>query len=108
MVRGRGNDHRPGMGCAECLHPLDDPGTAPIPTAAFVSYWAGLLLATYFLRHVTRKPVAPTEQQIYLTPFRAENSVRSAVPRRAGCPSCSIMPQSACIRLKLSLNGTLR
>jgi hypothetical protein len=79
--------HSMGLGCAECLHPTDDPGDAPIPTVAFVSFWAGLLTATYFLRHLGGN-LRTTEQQIYLTPFRAENAMRSIVSRRANCPSC--------------------
>ena len=79
--------HRMGLGCAECLHPTDDPGDAPIPTVAFVSFWAGLLTATYFLRHLGGN-LHTAEQQIYLTPFRAENMMRSSVPKRANCPSC--------------------
>jgi hypothetical protein len=83
--------HKAGMGCAECLHPLDDPGTDPIPTVAFVSFWVGLLLAAYFLRHVGGNPAAAAEQQVYLTPFRAENAVHSVVPRRPGCRTCQII-----------------
>jgi hypothetical protein len=79
--------HTMRLGCAECLHPTDDPGDAPIPTVAFVSFWAGLLTATYFLRHLGGN-LRPAEQQIYLTPFRAENTMRSVVPKRANCPSC--------------------
>jgi hypothetical protein len=85
--------HESGMGCAECLHPRDEPGNAPIPTVAFVSFWAGLLAATYFLRHVGGRGAAAAEQQIYLTPFRAENAVRSGVPKRVGCPSCMMIDQ---------------
>jgi hypothetical protein len=83
--------HEAGLGCAECLHPLDDPSTAAIPTVAFVSFWAGLLLATYFLRQVSGRPAEAAEQQIYMTPFRAENAIVSVVPKRPGCPSCHII-----------------
>jgi hypothetical protein len=80
--------HQSGLGCAECLHPIDDPENAPIPTVAFVSFWAGLLTAAYFLTQLGTGHLDSNEQQIYLTPFRAENSVRSAVPKRVNCPSC--------------------
>jgi hypothetical protein len=80
--------HELGLGCAECLHPVDEPGDAPIPTAAFVSFWAGLLTAGYFLRHLSGNLRDATEQQIYLTPFRPENPLRSAAPKRDECPSC--------------------
>jgi molybdopterin/thiamine biosynthesis adenylyltransferase len=82
--------HVPGMGgCAECLHPLDDPTNAPIPTVAFVSFWAGLLLAAYFLRSRSGQRIDVIEQQIYLTPLRAENPVWAGVPPRAGCTTCA-------------------
>jgi hypothetical protein len=80
--------HEAGMGCAECLHPVDDPSNGPIPTVAFVSFWAGILTATYFLRHLGGQPAPANEQQIFVTPFRTENAVRSGVPRRRECQSC--------------------
>jgi hypothetical protein len=83
--------HEPGLGCAECLHPRDDPSDALIPTVAFVSFWAGLLTTTYFLRHLAGSLHPAIDQQIYMTPFRAENSLRAEVPLRNGCPSCEIM-----------------
>jgi len=83
--------HHQGLGCAECLHPFDDPNDAPIPTAAFVSFWAGLLTAGYFLSHLGGTLQKASEQQVYLTPFRPENSLRSAVPIRAECPNCKAL-----------------
>lgn len=80
--------HRDGTGCAQCLHREDDLGNARIPTAAFVSFWAGLLLATYFLRDVAGSPAPLHEQQIYLTPFRAENPFKASVARLLNCPTC--------------------
>ena len=81
--------HEPGVGCAQCLHVRDEAGDAPIPTVAFVSFWAGLLTASYFLRRAAGTPAYPYEQQVYMTPFRAENTVRSPVPFRAGCAACA-------------------
>jgi hypothetical protein len=83
--------HMQGLGCAECLHPTDDPGNAPIPTVAFVSFWAGLLTASYFLRHRAGQTVPISEQQIYLTAPRPEHPSWSAVPKRPGCPSCAVL-----------------
>jgi hypothetical protein len=88
---GMASFHEAGLGCAECLHPFDDPGDAPIPTVAFVSFWAGLLTASYFLRHRAGQPAAANEQQIYLTALRPENPIWSEVPRRRGCPSCAVL-----------------
>jgi hypothetical protein len=83
--------HMDGLGCAECLHPTDDPGNAPIPTVAFVSFWAGLLTASYYLRHLANRTVLAREQQVYLTALRPEHPTWSAVPRRRGCPSCAAL-----------------
>jgi hypothetical protein len=83
--------HRQGLGCAECLHPTDDPGNAPIPTVAFVSFWAGLLTASYFLRHRAGQTMPISEQQIYLTALRPEHPSWSPVPKRRGCPSCAAL-----------------
>ena len=81
--------HSAGLGCARCLHNEDDPADADIPTVAFVSFWGGLLLAAYFLRHLARTTVSFREQQIYLTAFRAENPSRAPVPLRRSCPTCA-------------------
>lgn len=82
--------HEDDLGCAECLHPIDDENDAPIPTVAFVSFWAGLLTATKFLMHRAGMLRLAQVQQIYLTAFRAENAVSSTVPKRVGCPSCGL------------------
>jgi len=82
--------HADGLGCAECLHPADDPGNTPIPTVAFVSFWAGLLTASYFLRHCAGLRMPVSEQQIYLTALRPEHPLWSTVPRRRGCSSCAV------------------
>jgi hypothetical protein len=86
--------HADGLGCAECLHPTDDPGDAPIPTVAFVSFWAGLLTAAYFLRHCASPTIPATEQQIYLTALRPEHPSWSVVPHRRDCPSCRALRAS--------------
>jgi hypothetical protein len=89
--------HVPGAGgCAECLHPGDDPTDAPIPTVAFVSFWAGLLTAAYFLRHRSGVlSAAPLDQQIYITPLRSESPIWAIVPARKGCPTCASLRSSA-------------
>jgi hypothetical protein len=80
--------HQRGIGCAECLHPTDDLTSAPIPTVAFVSFWAGLILATQFVRHAAGEIIPLNEQQIFLTPLRPEGIWRSPVAVRPACPSC--------------------
>lgn len=82
--------HEAGIGCAQCLHPEDDPNDAPIPTTACVSFWAGLLVAVLLARDVAGGPADGAHQQIYLTVFRPERPFRSPVPIRENCPSCSM------------------
>lgn len=83
--------HRPGLGCAECLHPTDELGTGAIPTVAFVSFWAGLLTSTFLLRHTAGHALGVAEQQLYMTPFRAENAIRTPVVYRILCPTCRML-----------------
>src|SRR5258705_13164523 len=55
--------HPSDLSCAGCLHPRDEAAVAEIPTAAFVSFWSGLLLASRFVRPVSGERVDPAEQQ---------------------------------------------
>jgi hypothetical protein len=80
--------HSRGLGCAHCLHDRDEPGNGPIPTTACVSFWAGLLTATYLARRAAHQAISPSEQQIYLSPFRPESAFPAAVPIRRNCPTC--------------------
>jgi hypothetical protein len=80
--------HSLGLGCAHCLHPTDDPDDQLIPTVACVSFWAGLLSATYIARHAAGEVIPLDQQQIYLTPFRPEKLHRAPVPLRPRCPTC--------------------
>ena len=77
-----------GFGCARCLHNEDDPGNGPVPTTACVSFWAGLLTASYLARHAIGRTIPVNEQQVYLTPFRPESAFRSAVAVRQDCSIC--------------------
>jgi hypothetical protein len=72
--------------CAGCLHPHDDLGDAPIPTVAFVSFWAGLLQAVYTLRHLAGAPTPLSEQQTFFSPLRPESIWKSAVAFHPRCP----------------------
>jgi len=80
--------HAARLGCAHCLHPRDEVTDGPLPTAAFVSFFAGLMLACYFLRMRAGESVPVMEQYTYLMPFRPEGIWRSPVARRANCPTC--------------------
>jgi hypothetical protein len=80
--------HEGELGCAQCLHPEDDPGDAPIPTQACPSFWAGLLVAAYLARHAAGREIPTAEQHVFLTPFRPERACTGAVPIRPDCPTC--------------------
>jgi hypothetical protein len=82
--------HEKSLGCAQCLHPDDDPSNAPIPTVACVSFFAGLLTFGYLARQAAGCPIPATEQQTFLTPFRLENRYIAPVPVRPGCPTCAL------------------
>lgn len=81
--------HEPGLPCARCAHNVDDPTAGRIPTVAFVSFFSGLLLASYFVRRIAGEQIPRDDQQIFLTAIRAELPVRSAVSFRRNCPICS-------------------
>lgn len=80
--------HEQGLACAQCLHPRDDPTTALIPTVAFVSYFAGLLLACYFLRSGAGEAISRDQQYTYFSPLRPEFIWRTPVAHRPMCPTC--------------------
>jgi hypothetical protein len=81
--------HAAGLPCARCLHAEDDLTDAPIPTVAFVSFWAGLLLAGYFAQSLAGRHEAGA-QQTYLTPLRPEMPWRTPIGRRLDCPLCGL------------------
>lgn len=81
--------HVPGWGCAQCLHPRDEPGDGPIPTVSFVSHWAGLWLASYFLRSRSGLVLPHAQQSVFMSPLRADAPAAlwfAPVPPRPGCP----------------------
>lgn len=80
--------HEGELGCAQCLHPEDDPGDDPIRTQACISFWAGLLVATYLARHAGGRELPASEQHVFLTPFRPESPYTGAVPVRPDCLTC--------------------
>jgi hypothetical protein len=81
--------HTKNLACARCLHPTDDPIDAPIPTVSFVSFWSGLLLATYFLQSLGGRGDLRPLQQTYITPLRPELPWRTPITRRPACPLCA-------------------
>lgn len=87
--------HEGELACAWCLHPRDDPADMPIPTVAFVSFWAGLLLAVHFVRSAGGDFRSPREQQVYLTPVRPESVWWTPVAARRECPVCGFSERAA-------------
>ena len=83
------SEHRAGLGCAGCLHPTDDGLNAVIPTVSFVSYWAGLLVASRLVLAAMGKPAAPERQALNLWPLRLDlprSAIWQPVRRNPTCP----------------------
>ena len=78
--------HSADMPCAGCAHPRDDVADAPIPTVAFVSFLAGLLQTTDFLRELAGE--RGYEQLTYVTAPHADKAWRAPVARHPACPVC--------------------
>lgn len=88
--------HARNLPCAGCLHPTDDATDAPIPTVAFVSFWAGLWLASLLVRHMASSDIVPIARQVYFSPLRPETLWSSPVAARRECPvACSVSGSSS-------------
>lgn len=84
------SDHARFTPCVWCLHPADEPDVGPIPTVAFVSHWAGLLLTWRLARYRLGLPVDTTRQYDFFTPLRSDFPAalwRSPVAPRLDCPN---------------------
>lgn len=79
--------HPSGAACAGCMHPRDEPDFGPIPTVAFVSFWAGLFAVVQLIREAGGDPVQTSERQIMICPLRPEQIWRSPIAVRADCPT---------------------
>jgi hypothetical protein len=64
------SEHAVGRACAGCLHPIASTVSGAIPTVAFVSFWAGLLLVVRWLRYLSSAP--DPYQQTFFSPLRPE------------------------------------
>lgn len=89
--------HREGLACARCVHPADIEREGDIPTAAFVSYWAGVLLAAALLRQRSGVALPLSEQATFLSALRPESwgTAYSAVHRVDNCPGCGAARRAA-------------
>lgn len=84
------SSHIMGEPCAGCLHPVDDPGTALIPTVSFVSYWAGFLLGIRLLRCSLGLLPNRNEQCLECSPMRLDQR-RAFWPKPvAPSPRCPV------------------
>lgn len=67
------SSHPRGEPCAGCLHPAAAaPAAGPIPTAAFVSFFAGLMLVVIWLRELSGDRASPIDRQLYVSALRPE------------------------------------
>jgi hypothetical protein len=98
--------HHEGLGCAQCLHPRDEPTAGRIPTAAFISFFSGLMLANYFTRMTAGERIPALEQYTYLAPPRPERPWRSPVALRPECQICKSGPRRAAPRRRPSALGS--
>jgi len=64
-------------------------------SSARISFFAGLLLASYFVRELAGDSLEGTEQQAFLTVIRPEVFWKSPVAFNLGCPTCSILNKPA-------------
>ena len=84
------SDHRPGPGCAGCLHPRDDGVNADIPTVAFVSYLAGALLTGRLLLDALGHPTPPARRAIELASMRLDLPAATWTHPVLPLPSCPV------------------
>jgi hypothetical protein len=83
-------EHPIGAPCARCLHPHDGDGNVVLPTIAFTSFWAGLLLAVRFVRVIAGAPAPLADQSFYASGLRVGGHVMvNPGVRRAGC-NCTL------------------
>lgn len=89
--------HEEGLACARCVHPTDIERDGEIPTAAFVSYWAGLLVAAAFLQQRSGIHRTPNEQAAFLSALRPESwaFAYSGVNKLNDCPDCGAAKRAA-------------
>jgi len=84
------SSHLPRQPCAGCLHPVDDARRGEqIPTASFISFWAGLALAVRLLREIGGNPYGPNRQHLWLAPLRMDQrnaTLWRPVAARSDCP----------------------
>jgi hypothetical protein len=87
------SEHDGSEGCAGCVHPVDDGVHVDIPTVSFVSYWAGLLVATRVLLRTASAATAESRKVVELSGLRLDgpwSQVRYVNARSSRCPLAAI------------------
>lgn len=78
--------HAPGLACAGCLHPVDYALEGAAPTAAFVSFCAGLQLAALLVQRKAGGLGDESGQSSFFTPLRPETFLRGPIIPNPQCP----------------------
>ena len=73
--------------CAACLHPHHEEQVGHTPTIAFVSFLAGLIMASDFLRDLAGAEYSVVSRQRYLTAFQTEGEWATPVVPYLNCPA---------------------
>ena len=81
------SEHRSSDPCAACLHPKLPVADGPVPTASFVSFWAGFLGALRILKATAGDLPAIGARVTRLHPL-PQALVHESVQRRPGCEVC--------------------
>jgi molybdopterin/thiamine biosynthesis adenylyltransferase len=83
------SEHAGGNPCAACLHPLSGDEGRRVPTASFVSFWAGYLAAIRILRAVHAGPHDRSRQVTRCYPLQPQSTVDEPATHRPQCEVCS-------------------
>jgi hypothetical protein len=84
------SEHDGTEGCAGCVHPIDDGVHVDIPTVSFVSYWAGLLVATRVLLHAANTATAESRRIVQLFGLRLDGPLGQVRYVNARSRQCAI------------------
>jgi hypothetical protein len=82
--------HFPHAACAACLHPHNENAPGPTPTIAFVSFLAGLMVATDFLMELSGSRADLISRQRIVFPLRCDTpngDYQAKVAPRGDCPA---------------------
>jgi hypothetical protein len=81
------SEHRARTACAGCIHPrVGDAAPIMIPTASFVSFWAGYLSALRVIASRVGVPYGPAQQLTVAFPLQLAGSWTGAAAIRSDCP----------------------